>query len=613
MFVLATLLAVASEKNTNLYIKGGIYGNYNSYSANFEQLPGYPVCCSGFDNASGFAPAIMIGGEYKIPNGLFGFKTLYSFDFFYSDMSAKFVTTDQLGYDIEADDYTEIYADYVIDPSINAIVSEHTLKMYFIDAIPLSVKAGINIGIPVTKTFEQYTEIVSPEGIKFETGSNRANEYTGDIPSATSLYFGLTFGIGYDIYKSNNYIITPEVKYNLGLNNVTSDVDWKISTIQAGVSFAYNFPKAKVPPPAKPPMPSAPEMYKPPVENDITVNIKFMENGKEISKTGLSVKEDKYYQKDVFIPVIFIENETEGHTQEYDPDKIIDLTAKKLNSGNGNLTVYINYTDENDKIKGEKLFNDLYSKGIDKNKIQVKYNSLAEETYKYPELEEEAKSVQFEFSDGNNLLTDTKLIKTDIEKENKEIRTKISVEGSEGKYDFSAYALLNGKKINVSEGETSIDITDKINIDDNNKIEVFAEVTDEWKNKFSSSKELPVQINRSVNTYINYDKVKDESTYTLGYFNFDSNVLKDFDNDLKSKINDAVAKGKKIRIVALTDDLGANYYNKNLAMERAKAAIKELGLKESDTEIIIKENGIYTNDSPYGRMMNRSVIIEIQN
>jgi outer membrane protein OmpA-like peptidoglycan-associated protein len=47
--------------------------------------------------------------------------------------------------------------------------------------------------------------------------------------------FGV-FGLGYDIEMRNHWIITPEIKYSLPLNNI-SEEDWKISSIQLGLAL----------------------------------------------------------------------------------------------------------------------------------------------------------------------------------------------------------------------------------------------------------------------------------------------------------------------------------------------------------------------------------------
>ncbi len=51
---------------------------------------------------------------------------------------------------------------------------------------------------------------------------------------------------------------------------------------------------------------------------------------------------------------------------------------------------------------------------------------------------------------------------------------------------------------------------------------------------------------------------------------------------------------------------------KKLALRRADAALKELGLNKENVEIKVKEGGLYNNSNPYGRMQKRSVIIEIE-
>jgi hypothetical protein len=602
----------AKDETTNFTLKGGLYGNLNLYNADFEYFNVYRMYHSGFSSASGIDFSLMLGGEYDMSNDIFGFDTKYSFELLYSGLNASLINKDLLGYDIGVDDYDGIYADYVIEPTVNVIITEQALKAYLLKNIPISLKTGVFLGIPLSPEFKQYTELVSPDDVRFENGTKIANEYAGAIPDAASVIFGLTFGLGYDFEYNNSFIFTPEIKFNYGLSNISSQVNWKINTLQAGISVHYNIPKAKVPPPAKPPMPLAPLTTPPPAEAIAKIDINITENGKSIdNKIEYDYIVNEYYKKELVIPVIFINENIEGYDKNYNPDEILKLAAEKLKNDNSKIIISAGIENDNDQEQIDRIISDFKKNGIKNEQIIVKTESIAEKKFKYPELKAEAKSLKLTFDNGDDILIKNYLSDKEISIDDKEILININVSNIEN-YNFNAYVNIGDDKISLNEDDNIIELKKYFNPDENISLNIVANVTDDWNNTFNEEKTISVNPFMSVEKFINYNPNNEKSTFTIGFFDFDSEEIYGVDDDLKLAIDDALNNDKEIKLIALTDNLGIDSYNKRLALRRAEAALNELGLNRSQVTVEIQEGGLYDNSTPYGRMLNRSVIIEIK-
>jgi len=101
--------------------------------------------------------------------------------------------------------------------------------------------------------------------------------------------------------------------------------------------------------------------------------------------------------------------------------------------------------------------------------------------------------------------------------------------------------------------------------------------------------------------------------FFLAYCEFDKAELYAVNEQAVEEIKKAFINGKKIEIIPLFDFLGTDEHNQRLALERANSALKLLGLKKEDVIITIPDDYFFSNDLPYGRMMNRTVIVRINN
>ncbi len=219
--------------------------------------------------------------------------------------------------------------------------------------------------------------------------------------------------------------------------------------------------------------------------------------------------------------------------------------------------------------------------------------------------------MKFKFENQDDVITKEYLKNTNADYGDKSITVDIGVTEIDN-YDFNAFAVIDNKKIKLNEGNNQINLKEYFDKEKIKDIKIEVQVKDDWNNTFSNEKTVKLIPEKNIQKFENYNPASNKSVFTIGFFEFDSEEIYGVDNNLKSEIKNALAKDKKITLIALTDNLGVDYYNEKLALRRADAALKELGLNKENVEIKVKEGGLYNNSNPYGRMLNRSVIIEIE-
>ncbi len=240
----------AAEEKPLFWIGGYADYNRNIHSADFIELPGCPGCCTGYKSGSGNGFSIGALFEYPLSD-----KFMLGARAGYSVLNAKLKKDDVIG-NVEVRKTTPPYdTEKIADAS-----SEHTIdaKIGQIDIEPylgyniyegLNGYLGLNLGFGGKGTFDQAEKLTAPVGVVFkETGTTTRNAISGrDIPDLKSFRFGVVLGLGYMLPISKTAFLVPEVRYNLGLTDVSS-VSWKASALQLGAHAKFPiFPAKEIP------------------------------------------------------------------------------------------------------------------------------------------------------------------------------------------------------------------------------------------------------------------------------------------------------------------------------------------------------------------------------
>ncbi len=207
----------------------------NLHSAAFSKLPGVPNCCPKFESGSGFGP--LFGLLYETPvadDMLIGFRAGYS------NRSGLLSDIEETTVIVNLQPVTGEF-EHTIDAGLAVLFLEPTFSYQVSDNLFATI--GVAAGTYIQKSFRQKEEIVKPAktGVFPGTQSRVRNEISGDIDEMTQLDLAVSAGVSYELplNKDGTLLLAPELKFYYGITNVVSSLDWKISSVSAGVAIKY--------------------------------------------------------------------------------------------------------------------------------------------------------------------------------------------------------------------------------------------------------------------------------------------------------------------------------------------------------------------------------------
>ena len=622
----------SEEKITPFKIVGGTALTGNLYLSNFTELQGYPSCCQNFDVATGFGYNVFVGGEYLFQNKLLGLPYSADFLFSWNNLSAKYAIKEKLANVITGNDYIEAFSEHSLDASIQSFIIEPGIKIEPLNSIPLSFRVGLKLGMLFGMTFIQEERILSPSWITYkETGTKIKYHYSGDIPNASKVCSALSFGFGYEAIKSGNFSITPIINFNYGLNNITSDLDWKISSLHAGISIGYNIPKPKNVPPQEPPLPKLPE---PPKSKKLDLELEIYANNNKLKNDDtlfVSIRERKFINRFILLPIAFYKvNSSEMidikmNRSEEEAQKDAYKSAIKYLKENPkvNLTLISSALNTENQDTVKKRINELLIETekhkIEKDRIKIKEILIEAKELSRKEMEEDNCYIRFDFSDGAEIISYKSDTAAKYFVESVELTIKPKIQSDFKIKNFEGDVLSDRNTIFRFKNESSIfDMKPDKYPFYNNKLEITAKAVDELNNTEAEKIILnlqpkPVYDGVFENVISDIDQDNYVSQWTLGYCEFDKAEFSFVNKDAVEQIKNSINSGNVIEIIPLFDFLGTEEHNIKLAEARANAALNLLGIKPEKAIINIPKDYFFSNDNPYGRMMNRTVIVRIKN
>jgi hypothetical protein len=123
-----------------------------------------------------------------------------------------------------------VWADYS-----NMSLKESTLYEYEYKINYLHLSPTIKFCIPKSHVF-----LYAGPGLGIKTeGRYKTYGQDYDIPDM-NIRLDARLGAGYDFFLSKRFTLSAFAAFNIGLNNVAVDTDWKISALQGGIVLRYN-------------------------------------------------------------------------------------------------------------------------------------------------------------------------------------------------------------------------------------------------------------------------------------------------------------------------------------------------------------------------------------
>ncbi len=242
-FALAFAPSARAEDERKPLFHFGLYGdlNMNMHIANIDSLSNHPACVTcknSFGSASGVGFSFGALFEFQLKKAI----TL-DVRAGFSSLGLKMTKMENAGNVLVRD---------ASNPNVTRTVNlelEHSLEntVYSLGIEPtvgfetaenLMLYTGLHFGYIITARYDYNESISSPDNVTYLNGSVVNN--TGkdlDIPNKQAFQVAGIFGAGYKIPIAKNTYIEPEVRYELPFTDISSSIDWKISSLRLGAAI----------------------------------------------------------------------------------------------------------------------------------------------------------------------------------------------------------------------------------------------------------------------------------------------------------------------------------------------------------------------------------------
>lgn len=637
VFIICSSLLIAGERTgTKYFFNAGL--NYNMHTTDIKGFSGTENCCDGFTGGNFVDPTFGFGMELAIGNLLFDMPSSYVLQLNYNGLSSEYTEERFRGYIINEFDKQPVMVEHQLNPTIKLFSISNSVYTELLSGF--SVGLGADIGLVMTSDYTQNELALSPNNFTFSNGSREINTGKGKINEMNSLLLSVFAGIRYDIFNFDDWTIRPEAKFNYFPGSVLDGKDLFVSQLSGSLSFVYNIttpePKAPAPPPQ--PEPKEIEIVEEPITPAppyINVNLRLIDyNGLEVTDgSTISVPLTIYETKQEYAlkPVVFFDSADYNYKKyniesftnsDFDVQtEMINSIARKMKEDK-TLTLTLSTYDLGDEPKNmpeERLYNiqqRLKDEGVDLSRVKTKTIAV-DKDFKYNELKEEYRKVEFALSDNSELIKSIYEIESRIEYENKTFTPKTTINSSKEDYYQEANLYVNDQSVEKENEDFMFSIDEKYTEDfEKNEPVKFeyisnAEVAGIYASDKVSFTVEPIvkNVNQTINTVNDGSKITEQ--HILAYTEFDKSSFKSVDSDVLKLVRKALEQNRKVTIYASTDNLGNEEYNKALAERRANAAKSIIGGNSSNLQVIYPEQYLFSNEHPYGRMLNRAIVVRI--
>jgi len=206
-------------------------------------LPQAPTCCTSYTSALNVAPSVSVFVRQEVTK--FVRLTLRGT---YASYGGTFETDESILFSGATPGTTR----HSLETSMSWVGGEFLADFRIVD--PVRLMAGMSAGFMSQPTFTQRESLVVPGTGTFENGRRVRNETVNEpITGLASPQLGLVLGMGFDIPLTENHsvVLTPEVLYTIGLNNVIENASWKANMLRVGASLALSLNAPEPPTPVE--------------------------------------------------------------------------------------------------------------------------------------------------------------------------------------------------------------------------------------------------------------------------------------------------------------------------------------------------------------------------
>lgn len=633
--LLALSAPLTAGERSNWSIYGNAHFNHNMHRTNgFVIEPICPACVNIKDgNTPGFGLSL---GLINHPDTRFlGMEYMPGLALNFDLVGGKIENENFLGNIIEGNTLKQGLVRYTLDNNVSFLSLEPFVYFYPFQTIRTALKIGANFAFPMNKSYT-FSETVLTDGATLPDGT-RSKTYPQTELNNTSLMISIPIGLKYDAFKTDKFIVSPEVSYSFALTDFQSDSKWKVNRFAAGLSLVYRLDKPeppKVDPPRTAPLPELPIPNK--ERNEIECIARWEVGGTPAENNAtIAYSSTSYNYRVPVLPYIFFDENSAEFAQtptkkktttnaksgdiaescETQQATFIDRLPEILRDQNS-VSLKVTFLDnEKANIGTERLANTLnylVSNGINTSDIKTSIQKIPSKKIKYTQLAEEYRSASFDYPDLNNK-TDEIPISTSTSYPNVDVRYILAPKSDEPiKTIEGTLRLESGKTIpfNSSTVAFTVDSADLASYGEDFEIVSTYTITDIAGTTREFSDDLTISLKEKQTEKV-YNFAGKYREFVVAINSFDKQqpfiICTGAVNEIKSAIKD----GKRVDLMGLTDNLGSRKYNMALSKRRVNAIIKQLDIDPKKIRIATPEDYIFDNNTTYGRMLNRSVIVRI--
>ncbi len=661
LIILTTNLAQTQEyadspwdarQNYGIFLNGGL----NLHLVDFKGLETIPSCCPGYRTGSGLNLSFGLLTSFPITDNI-EFTTRAGLHLLNGTLSKieNIRVAGPNGEGVDGEFEHTIIGDLStisLEPLISFRLNEQ-FRIY----------GGFRLGFLLNKKFEQKEEIISPSFGTFENGQRTRNEFTGDIPNASTIEGALSAGLSYDfpINNSNTLFFSPEFFINFGLISITQNQSWTITTLRGGFAIKYA-PRKIIPPPQPvippktPPLPPLPPPPTVPVLDANIIAVGVDEDGNETDVPILKVEEFLSNRMHPLLNYIFFDdNSTDIPTRYYKMNdeerrefsvrqlynlktldvyyQILNVVGKRMESfPQGRLTLIGCNSNEGKELnnldlskrRAEAVKNYLVNVWeIQPERIDIQSRNLPE-VPSNPNIQdgiEENRRVEI-IANIPQIFEPLVIGDTIRESNPPNVRFKMRINTDIGIESWDLLTFQSDKELRRFSGSglppSIIDWDVKLEEEQkyiprfteplNYKLQVVDKDNKVWQ---SSIKHLPVEQLTIEKKMMELIEDKEIDKFSLILFGFGLHELSKDNLLIAQFAKNRITKYSTVTIRGYTDRVGDEDYNLRLSQRRAEATAKSLGVDIRYAKGLGESVLLYDNDVPEGRFYCRTVQIDI--
>ncbi|MEY3385712.1 MAG: OmpA family [Bacteroidota bacterium] len=597
---------------TRFGVQADVSVGYNIHISDFRRIdPRFPSCCATFTIGSGIGPSVGASITYDLGTTLANEPIRIGTRVSWMDLSASFVEDEFISYVIRGSTFSEGISRHTVTASYGVMGIEPFVSARPLTSLPLRVRLGGMIGVPLGPAFSQQEELVEPTnaGVTFDDGSRTRNVFSGDLPDASTQVFA-TIAASWPLMFQSGLEISPEIGYQFGLTNMTSSLQWSASSLRLGASVRYAIPKPPLPPPPPPPPPPVVEPRVPTLSSRIvfateadTLVVPMIR--RMVVKTAYDAPSVLFFEANSTTPLV---GETERDRLQ---QRTIEAVREAMAS-NASLRVTIvgsAAADEPAVLARERFLWAIRQLGVDAARIAVRTENPAMPGDSV--LLDEHRSVTFLLNDRPAVLAAT---------ESYQSETLVP-----GRVEFahvmtcdttcqqSVVGDLDGTPLLLSGSGPTYSVTldtamighgsGRLRISSSVNVGAFLVEDRQERILKAGYYDSTVTLRRVVDSFVTGASL----ARILCYFDFNSSALLNVNERELDVVRAALRTGSEVTLVASTDNIGTVESNKGLARKRAEAVAELLGADASRIrfETIVTQDEV--NRTPMGRVGNRCV------